>query len=398
MGKNKLHMKNATILRAFCRGMPVVSFLRRLLRVSSKDYKLRALVSARTLEPMSYFDRSVHVFCDLDKTYLETEFESWIKMAKIPFESPHDKITVPGASEVLELVRWGGGSKAGDGPRAGLHFVSSSPPQLRLALDGKLTLDRLEWSSDTFKNQTYNLRMGRLDLLRHHIAYKTKAILDIALKLTPESRIVMIGDNAEYDPFIYTGVRLLLEKRFDLDNLRQWLTGAMVELPVIEQVLSNDLRVPDGLRVEGVYIRSVPSYSAQIDSRFDGTWYEFDHWAQVAWSLMKKGIITADVLPQLLRSFHNHHGVPLAHLRWCIYRALEKDIHANELRSFAEQSLLELANLGASGPTRRMLGWEFDVESANTLDGISLVDPREDANQWYRSIAAARLDRKKQQR
>lgn len=375
-----------------------MSFLRRLLRVSSKDYKLRALVSARTLEPMSYFDRSVHVFCDLDKTYLETEFESWIKMAKIPFESPHDKITVPGASEVLEVVRWGGDSKQGDGPQAGLHFVSSSPPQLRLALDGKLTLDRLEWSSDTFKNQTYNLRMGRLDLLRHHIAYKTKAILDIALKLTPESRIVMIGDNAEYDPFIYTGVRLLLEKRFDLDNLREWLIGAMVELPVIEQVISNDLRVPDGLRVEGVYIRSVPSYSAQIDSRFDGTWYEFDHWAQVAWSFMKKGIITADVLPQLLRSFHNHHGVPLAHLRWCIYRALEKDIHTTELRNFAEQSLLDLANLGASGPTRRMLGWEFDLESANTLDGISLVDPRDDANQWYRSIAAARLDRKKQQR
>ena len=375
-----------------------MSFLRHLLRVSSKDYKLRALVSARTLEPISYFDRSVHVFCDLDKTYLETEFESWIKMAKIPFESPHDKITVPGASEVLELVRWGGGSKQGDGPRAGLHFVSSSPPQLRLALDGKLTLDRLEWSSDTFKNQTYNLRMGRLDLLRHHIAYKTKAILDIALKLTPESRIVMIGDNAEYDPFIYTGVRLLLEKRFDLDNLRQWLAGAMVELPVIEQVISNDLRVPDGLRVEGVYIRSVPSYTVQIDSRFDGTWYEFDHWAQMAWSLMKKGIITASVLPQLLRSFHNHHGVPLAHLRWCIYRALEKEIHASELRKFAEHSLLELANLGASGPTRRMLGWEFDFESANTLDGINLVDPREDANQWYRSIAAARLDRKKQQR
>jgi hypothetical protein len=172
----------------------------------------------------------------------------------------------------------------------------------------------------------------------------------------------------------------------------------MVELPVIEQVISNDLRVPDGLRVEGVYIRSVPSYSVQIDSRFDGTWYEFDHWAQMAWSLMKKGIITASVLPQLLRSFHNHHGVPLAHLRWCIYRALEKEIHATELRNFAEQSLLELANLGASGPTRRMLGWEFDFESAKTLDGIDLVDPREDANQWYRSIVAARLDRKKQQR
>lgn len=375
-----------------------MSFLRRLLGVSAKDYKLRALVSARTLEPISSFDRSVHVFCDLDKTYLETEFESWIKMAKIPFESPHDKITVPGASEVLELVRWGGASKHGDGPRAALHFVSSSPPQLRLALDGKLTLDRLEWSSDTFKNQTYNLRMGRLDLLRHHIAYKTKAILDIALKLTPESRVVMIGDNAEYDPFIYTGVRLLLEKRFDLDNLREWLRGAMVELPVIDQVISSDMRVPEEIRVEGVYIRSVPSYSTQIDSRFNGTWLEFDHWAQVAWSLMKKKVIPPTVLPQLLRSLHNHHGVPLSHLRWCIYRALEKDGLESELREFAERTLLDLSNFGASGPTRRMLGWEFDLESMNTLDGFNLGDPKEDANQWYRSIAAARLDRKKQHR
>ena len=375
-----------------------MSFLRRLLKVSSKDYKLRSLVSSRTLEALNSFERSVHVFCDLDKTYLETEFESWIKMAKIPFESPHDKITVPGASDVLELVRWGGASRQEGKPQAALHFVSSSPPQLRLALDGKLTLDRLEWSSDTFKNQTYNLRMGRLDLLRHHIAYKTKAILDIALKLPPGSRIVMIGDNAEYDPFIYTGVRLLIERRFDLEDLRLWLSGAMVEGPVIEQVISPQLRVPEDLHVEGVYIRSVPSYTVQVDSRFEGTWYEFDHWAQVAWSLIQKEIIPASSLPRLLRSFHNQHGVPLAHLRWCIYRVLEKSDIAPGLREITEKTLLDLSSFGASGPTRRMLGWEFDLQAVSSLDGVGKIDPREDANQWYRSIAAARIDRKKQQR
>lgn len=375
-----------------------VSFLRRLLRVSTNDYQLRALVSTRTLEPLDVFDKGIHVFCDLDKTYLETEFESWIKMAKIPFESPHDKITVPGASEVLGLIRWSGINSDGDMPGAALHFVSSSPPQLRLALDGKLTLDRLEWSSDTFKNQTYNLRMGRLDLLRHHIAYKTKAILDIALKLSPESRVVMIGDNAEYDPFIYTGIRLLLEGHFDLDRLRQWLSGAMVEPAVIEQVLSDDMRVPEGVLVEGIYIRSVPSYSARVDCRFDGSWHEFDHWAQVAWSFLKKGIISSASLPQLVRSFHNHHGIPLAHLRWCLYRSLERGIEDESLRRATEQTLFDLTNAGASGPTRRMLGWEFDIQHTKSIRDLGRLDPKDDASQWYRAIAAARIDRKKHAR
>ncbi len=372
-----------------------MSFLRRLLKVSTRDYKLRALVSSRSLEPLNRFDRSTHVFCDLDKTYLETEFESWIKMAKIPFESPHDKITVPGASEVLELARWGGDPRAASSPQSALHFVSSSPPQLRLALDGKLTLDRLEWSTDTFKNQGYNLRMGRLDLLRHHIAYKTKAILDIATRMSPGSRIIMIGDNAEYDAFIYVGVRLFVERRIDLDGLRGWLSGAMVENPVISQVIGQELLVPEDLKVDGIYIRSVPGYAGRINSRFAGTWFEFEHWSQVAWSFIKKGIISPKALPQLIRSFHNLHGVPLAHLRWCLYRALERDDLSKELRDLGEQCLLDLTNLGASGPTRRMLGWEFDLDLARDIEGVGRFDVKEDAGDWYRAIASARLERKK---
>jgi hypothetical protein len=375
-----------------------MGFLRRLLKVSSKDYKLGALVSSRIIESLAGFEKSPHVFCDLDKTYLETEFESWIKMAKIPFESAHDKITVPGASDVLSLLRWQRTKGDQQSPYSALHFVSSSPPQLRVALDGKLTLDGLDWSSDTFKNQTYNLRMGRLDLLRHHIAYKTKAILDIALKLSPQSRVIMIGDNAEYDPFIYTGVRLLLERRFDLEKLRLWLVGAMVEASVIDQVISRDMQVPEGLRVEGIYIRSVPSYSGQIESQFSGTWYDFDNWIQVAWSLMTKGILSSDILPRILRSFHNYHGIPMAHLKWCLYRVLEKNNLPDDLRAAADISLHDLMQHGASGPTRRMFGWEFDSGPVKNLDELGAIDPREHASIWYRSIASARLDRKKGQR
>jgi hypothetical protein len=288
-------------------------------------YELKALVSSRMLESLDQFEQGVHVFCDLDKTYLETEFESWIKMAKIPFESPHDKITVPGASEILELVRWGAAPKNCVSPRSGIHFVSSSPPQLRLALDGKLTLDNLEWSSDTFKNQTYNLRMARIDLLRHHIAYKTKAILDIATRLPDGSKILLIGDNAEYDAFIYTGVRLFLEGRLDKSGLKDWLRGAKVEEQVISQVVREEMKLPSDLCVLGIYIRSVPGYSSTAVSRFDGTWYQFESWLQVAWSLIRLGVIDPRSLTSVIRDFHNLHGVPMAHLRWCLYRVSSSD-------------------------------------------------------------------------
>jgi hypothetical protein len=372
-----------------------VSFLRQLFKLSTHDYKLRALVSSRTIESLTEWPDAVHVFCDLDKTYLETEFESWIKIAKIPFESPHDKITVPGASEVLELLRWGGDPDLNPQPKAAIHFVSSSPAQLRLALDGKLTLDRLEWSSDTFKNQTYNLRMARIDLLRHHIAYKTKAILDIASRIAPGSPLIMFGDNAEYDAFIYTGLRCFLERRFDVSGLKDWLRGAKVEETVIEQVVHRDLLIPDNLKVIGLYIRSIPGYVDHHATRFHGTWYRFDHWLQVIWTLMRQGFVAASSITPVFRLFHNLHGVPLAHLRWCVYRALADQTLADSVRHEAESLLVAVSTLGSSGPSRRMLDWELDLRLGGDISAVGDFNPRVEASNWYQSIQKSRMERKR---
>ncbi len=347
------------------------------------------------LEPLDKFGAAVHVFCDLDKTYLETEFESWIKMAKIPFESPHDKITVPGGSEVLQLARWGGHPLERQRPKAGIHFVSSSPPQLRLALDGKLTLDQLEWSSDTFKNQSYNLRMGRIDLLRDHIAYKTKAILDIATKLPDGSRVFMIGDNAEYDSFVYTGAKLFLERRIDVAGLREWLRGAKVEESVIGQVVGADARVANNISVSGIYIRSVPGYTGNPITRFDSTWFRFDHWAQIAWSFMKNGTIDPSCLSFFVRSFHNLHGVPLAHLRWCIQKVILDERLDEKIRDVCESTLDSLGLVGASGTSRRMLPWDFEMSTPRVIEPAAVLDPKQDASQWFQSIEAMRAERKR---
>ena len=154
-----------------------------------------------------------HIICDIDGTYLETHTSSLFDLAKIALEGPEDKKTIPGASEYLEALLWS--EKKQNNPEEPLvslpkklHFVSASPPQLRKTLEEKFLLDRVFWSSITFKNQLYNIKKVKFNLLREQISYKTLAILNIINK-NPSSSFFLIGDNSESDPYIYTGIKLL---------------------------------------------------------------------------------------------------------------------------------------------------------------------------------------------
>ena len=165
-------------------------------------------------------------------------------MARIAFEGPSDKVTVSGASEVLRAIRWG---MSGQRERpASLHFVSSSPAQLRTVLDRKLQLDGLDWSSDTFKNQAYNLRKGRVDLLRHHLAYKSLAILRLVQAAGEGAQFVLLGDSAESDAYIYLGVQLLLSGELNAKSYKEFLLLGGVEAELAGELEAIAGQLPAG--------------------------------------------------------------------------------------------------------------------------------------------------------
>ncbi|MCX6119591.1 MAG: hypothetical protein NT027_18800 [Proteobacteria bacterium] len=377
-----------------------MGLLRKIFGISRDKYQLNALVSNRIIDRTWETDFATHIICDLDKTYVETEFESWVKMARIPFERPHEKITVPGASEVLQCLRWSlsdnGSATTGTSiaPRSGLHFVSSSPPQLRSALEGKLMLDNLDWTSDTFKNQTYNLRMARIDLLRHHIAYKTKAILDVMGKAPDGTSFWMIGDNAEYDPFVYESIRLFLNGSMNINDLGEWMAGAKVERRVVAQVLAGHEILPSrGLKVKGVLIRKLAGYPVvQIAGLTDGISL-FDNWFQIAWIWLHQGLIHAQDLVSLVRAFHNLHGVPLQHFRFCFESVLKNESFDHNLPLF--QALKDIIkwfdSLGVT--SKQLVGWTLSFQNPNPQpainDGFSAA-----AKKWYESIENSRSSRK----
>ncbi len=102
-------------------------------RVKQRDYDVFRLVDCEYRPPLrKSYQAGVHVFCDIDKTYLETQFESVSSLVKIAYESAEAKITVKGAPDVLRALIDDTWEKNGE--NRFLHFVSSSPPQLRSVL------------------------------------------------------------------------------------------------------------------------------------------------------------------------------------------------------------------------------------------------------------------------
>jgi hypothetical protein len=293
-----------------------VNFWHKLISSSDSEYHLDKVVHSRVVDDPGF--ATTHIICDIDKTYLETEFESLLRMAKIAFEAAHDKVTVPGASDVLYLARWGGRAEGdfGGHPHA-LHFVSSSPPQLRPVLEDKLLLDGLDWNSDTFKNQAYNLRMGRSDLLRHHVGYKSLAILRRVEKAGKNAAFYMIGDNAESDGFIYCGIKFLLSGHLSPNGYRAYLETAGVE-----RTISQDLQnMADGLMrkglnqtVQAILIRQVPGYQNVEAPPITDVLFNFSSYYEAAILLMIHGVIHPSYLWPLTIKFHNVYRRPIADL------------------------------------------------------------------------------------
>jgi hypothetical protein len=289
----------------------VASIIDGFRRPLSGSYNLWRLVDSRFFDGETAPASDRHIICDIDKTYLETEFATLLQIAKIAFENAQDKITVRGASEVLLAARWGLMDELGrpeqDYPRS-LHFVSSSPPQLRSVLEEKFALDGLDWSSDTFKNQAYNIRKGRFDLLKQQIAYKTAAILNLMHQQKENTRYYMLGDNAEADVPIYLGIKLFVEHRLSGEKFREYLQLLGVEAEVARALLERFTLPPRG-RVEAILIRRIKKLPAKMRSPLTKPVVFFDNFFEVALVFSLLGLIDARTLWELIRSFHARYGI-----------------------------------------------------------------------------------------
>ena len=171
---------------------------------------------------------------DLDKTYLRTEFDNLVDLAKNAMETAADKQAYPGATALLRALRQ-------DGHR--ICIVSGSPTQMRQVLAAKLALDGVEYDEFVLKNNLKNILRGRFRALRAQIPYKLPAMLSSRLGVAAPAE-TLFGDDAEADAIIYCLYADLLAERVSLHDLERVLVAARAYEDDIPLILDLASRAP----------------------------------------------------------------------------------------------------------------------------------------------------------
>ncbi|MBI4613987.1 MAG: hypothetical protein HY720_10295 [Planctomycetes bacterium] len=189
-----------------------------------------------------------HVFrWDLDKTYLQTPFESLRGLVRTFFESAGSKVAYPGAAPVLRGIA--------RRPGHHLYILSGSPKQMAKVLYTKLALDGVEPEEMTLKPSLEHLLKGRFRAIREQMGYKLPALLESRTRAPVGSAETLVGDDAELDPLIYSLYADLLARRIGAETLELVLAEAGVEEEERETARANLGLAPPDRGVERILIR-----------------------------------------------------------------------------------------------------------------------------------------------
>ncbi len=227
---------------------------------------------------------------DLDKTYLQTDFDTFRQLLRTALQKAHEKVAVPGASALIREL-----SGQGD---SWLCIVSGSPKQMRSKLEEKLKLDGVVWNEFVLKDNVSNLLRGRFRALRGQVGYKLPVLLESRSRAPAEAQEVLFGDDAEADAFIYSLYADLVAGRVTEEVLRQVLAAAEVYPDDAERTIEAWKKLPKSDAVTRIFIHldrlTPPAHFKKYGPRVVPVFNYF----QAALVLMADGELTA---PQVVR-------------------------------------------------------------------------------------------------
>lgn len=237
---------------------------------------------------------------DVDKTYLDTKFETLKGLWKTATEKANNKVNIPGTGELTRCLN----EHFKDD--FAIFFVTASPPQIEHKIYQKLKFDGVEPYGIFCKDNFQNLSPRKLWRITKHVGYKLQALLQLRLLLADDVRIVMFGDDGESDAVIYSLLSDICSRRIDSGSIRQILNFYKVMDSQVDIILDLQSRIPNNDPVDKVYInladdtdadyylkygfRTLPTYSSfqtAVDL-FQDKKLDLEHVTRVASRLVSK--------------------------------------------------------------------------------------------------------------
>ena len=113
---------------------------------------------------------------DIDKTYLDTHFDTLRGLLRTAFEKAFQKRNVPGTASLLRAL-------TDENSNTPLYFISASPPQMEPKIHQKMRLDSIEPRGVFFKDNFKNFRPNKFKRLKQQVGYKIQAFLELRARL-----------------------------------------------------------------------------------------------------------------------------------------------------------------------------------------------------------------------
>jgi hypothetical protein len=236
---------------------------------------------------------------DLDKTYLQTEFDSLRGLVRIPFEKAADKVAAPGVAALIRGLR----ETARQLPReVRVYFISASPPQIGRAISEKLALDGIEYDGIVFKDQLHRLMRGKFRDLREQVGYKLTELLKAHSRDPPGAREFLFGDDWESDPLIYSLYADITSGSLAGEELGQILTALQVDPALRSQAIDLARGARHAAPVVRVFInlerRTPPARLRAFGGRLVPTF----NYLQTAACLFEDGVLSEDAVESVARA------------------------------------------------------------------------------------------------
>lgn len=210
-------------------------------------------------------EQEVYVW-DLDKTYLDTSWGSIRELAKTALEKAFQKKNIPGTATLVRALT--SVKQVSQSKSFPIFFITASPPQIERKIREKLKLDGIFPFGAFYKDNLKNLTPNRLWRLTQQVGYKIQALLQLRLKLHPEVRLVLWGDDSESDAVIYSLFSDICARRLTDRQLAEMLKALHVTGEQLKLILELQKQLPESDPVDKIYINLAVDTDAEYYIKF----------------------------------------------------------------------------------------------------------------------------------
>ena len=229
---------------------------------------------------------------DLDKSYIETDFESVRGLIRAATESPEQKKTVPGAPSLMRALA--------QQENSDISVLSGSPEQLRSRILSRFQLDNIPISSLLLKDSVRRIKHRQFRDIRGQIGFKLQALLRSRLDWPNDEFEVCFGDDVELDALIYLIYSMCLSKEIDQGQLVKFMKSARAYDNDIKNAVTAYQNLPKCSSVSFIFIRVTYRKNISELRRLSSRVIPVHSWSQASFVLHNSNKLSLDNVRDVL--------------------------------------------------------------------------------------------------